>query len=259
MFARLLSFAIITFWVVMTALLVQSVYFPESNRFSAVDPRHVARLFFANTDFHSLELKREGISIADVTLSGKIHDSEATGISYELRCHGSGTFRLPDVPPQRITTNLTFEFDTNFAITDYQLSVSLHKENARVEIMPSENGSGFDFTLIQDGEVIADSNNTANLPGVEEIAAITEGAGLGSPETIETSLRDFAKSIDIRGRRCQLDFGASTAPGFCLGIKLVEEDDVQLYFTESGELYRADSVFELELISDQIVEPAPRS
>ncbi|MEM0895821.1 MAG: hypothetical protein AAGJ79_02970 [Verrucomicrobiota bacterium] len=258
MLARLLSFAVIAFWAVMTGLLLQSVYFPDSNRFSSVDPRHIARLFFTNTDFHSLELRRGDESIADVTISGKTHESgdssEGGGMNYELRCYGSGMLRLPDVAPQRLTTNLILHFGPAFEVEAYNLSLSFHREGVRIDILSAEAGSGFEFNVTKDGEIVASSSDGHGLPVAEEISALTEAAGIGSSEEIEKSLREFAETFEIRGTRCQLDFGSSRAPGFCLAFKLVERDDVRLYFTESGELFRADSAYDLSLVSDLMIE-----
>ena len=58
MVTRLLSTGIILFWLVMTGLLVQRVWFPEESRLSEVSPRAVFQLFASREKDSQLDIYR---------------------------------------------------------------------------------------------------------------------------------------------------------------------------------------------------------
>ncbi len=258
MYFRVLAAAVVAFWIVMTGLLVQSVYFPESDRFGTVDPKHVARLFFENTDFQTFTVIQRGEEIAEVTLSGRRSLGENLQIDedepYEVRFTITGILEMAGVPRQKLTARTFLTFERDFTPGPLKFSLFLHRDKSQVEVFTADNEAGFDIRVMRDGQILARSMDDLRMPGAQEMAAISQMVGLGTPDQAEASLRKYGEGLNLRANRTRIDLGTSHAPGYVITMDFLQPDGLKLYFSEAGELVMAKSALEIELVADALLE-----
>lgn len=237
---RVAAVLVVLFWAVMSGLLVRDVYFPEASRFAAVPPRMVIDLFLRQSEVFGSTLHlhhhRERIGHASFQISRRIkpnhqtvYDMLARGVveqPAELGGHGieaswSVACILADAERWQY-----LKLEAQFPARDASLKMVWSQELATPEV------------LVKHGDrVIMNSQDVKLLLGSGKDGALAMLSMLGggmpkegaAPEATQLRAREGLMLLAGRERKC-----------FVLTLPLFGQHEIQMIFTEAGELARID-------------------
>jgi hypothetical protein len=120
MLFRLLTAAIILFWITMTALLVRSEMWPNQSALRTVPIEHVAKLLWKHEQPSNLTIWSEGARVGHFALHPIVRkEDEARLLEYS----GNLQLRLPGVGLQRLSWDGIAEFDQVFDLRSLLLGI----------------------------------------------------------------------------------------------------------------------------------------
>ena len=237
---RVAAVLVVLFWAVMSGLLVRDVYFPEASRFAAVPPRMVIDLFLRQSEVFGSTLHlhhhRERIGHASFQISRRIkpnhqtvYDMLARGMveqPAELGGHGieaswSVACILADAERWQF-----LKLEAQFPARDASLKMVWSEEHATPEVLVKHG----DRVIInsQDVKLLLGSGKDGALAMLSMLGGGMPKAG-ASPEATQLQAREGLMQFAGRERKC-----------FVLTLPLFGPHEIQMIFTEAGELARID-------------------
>ena len=240
---RILSLLILSFWLVMTALLVRYTWFPEGTVFSEVPPRVVLQQFLeqgsAVSTAGTLHIYHRDQKIGDATLTCRRSRDRSTDFS--LRVDGvltrgaipqvddeirwGFTLRLLDVEHFGEMKG-TLRFQAAHKTIDF-----LWKKGDRIPIISlrGENAE-MDNAMVQ--ALIAQVlGGGAALPGL--------GLGLGAESGFAPE-SDIASLIQMRAHDSVMDFAGQKSKGYLMEFTAMDRWKARTFITEAVELVLVD-------------------
>lgn len=139
---RLLSAAIVVFWLTMTTLLIRTEMQPQGSALRKVPIEHVLKLLFLHQQSSDLSIYSDGIRLGHLQVHPKlVRDTGARRLDFS----GNILVRVPDAPRQRFSWDGFFHMDKAFALQEVLLRVNMHDAGYRAEIRvrPGENEAVF--------------------------------------------------------------------------------------------------------------------
>ncbi len=132
MFSRILSVAIVIFWLTMTTLLVRMELSPRDSRLKAVPVEHVMKLLFLHEQSLDLNIALDGQRVGYL----RLHPRQETGAQMRLLDFvGNLQVRLPQAPKQRFSWSGMLEMNHDFELQSASLGFTMHEPEAyRVDL-----------------------------------------------------------------------------------------------------------------------------
>lgn len=258
---RLLSAGIVGFWLVMTGLLVQKIWFPAESRLAEVDPRAVFDLFVSRDRETQLEIFRDREVIGTLRavpvprsgmrppyyhrflLDGRVKFSSG-GLFDEAGLFLKGSLSLSqegEVPELNLTLSLSrpeFSLEVSKKAGDAAPAVRLKRGD--IELLNTEGQANPLASML--------------LPMVGLSAEDLERAGRAArAEAEETEIKARHGRFTVRGQSwngyivTREKNGRAVEPGF------------KLYLTDTGEILQVDTPAGLTLVSRDLVPEEMRS
>jgi hypothetical protein len=137
--SRVLSAAIIFFWITMTVLLLRSEIWPGQSKIRSVPIEHVAKLFWLHQQPSDLTIWSENTRVGNLHLHPKIRKEDGARI---LEYSGNLQWRLPGSQRQRVSWSGIAIFDDELALSSLHVVVPVGESplmRAEVLVTPSEN------------------------------------------------------------------------------------------------------------------------
>lgn len=235
---RILSALIVLFWAVMTGLIIRDTYFPDYSRFAVVSPRFVFDLFLTeaaafNNTLH-LYHEKERIGHTTFTIRRDGGDDEASAVLYALMASGTINFPAGDSTEHDLSFRLTAE------LVDAERWHSLDLE--------LKSGSADMFATLQwkageelpQVEVKKGGQVVMNTPMMQTMLAMKGafGGGLEWLSDIDTAQAAAVEASPLEAREGIMDLAGKSRRCYIITWRVLQTEEVRMYFTEVGELAR---------------------
>ncbi len=253
---RILSGAIVLFWLVMTGLLVQLVYFPDESRMSQVDPDYVVGLFLRNKEISELSVFKGAEKVGEISLLPQHVPKDETGgvqtLKRDLIFDASGDVALPNLDEQMLRWNGRIRIAEDRSIEFVDISVRFEKPKVRVSLEMDPKKLEFNYVVSRDDVVVTDSKTDPNAPGLAELRLLMLAWGV-NPAQIESAAAEQQKKSKISARHGNIKLGGKRFHAYVLSLDVMESGSVKLYFTDAGELVKVDTFLGYELLSEVLI------
>jgi hypothetical protein len=131
-FFRLVSTAIVLFWITMTALLVRSEFWPDRSQFRAMPVEHVAKLLWLHEQESHLRIWSEGFPVGHLSLKPVLRDDGVRLLKYS----GNLQLRIPGIDRQRVSWEGFAEFDSSWNLRSLAFDVGIREPSpVRAELV----------------------------------------------------------------------------------------------------------------------------
>ncbi|MDG1853431.1 MAG: hypothetical protein P8I97_04680 [Verrucomicrobiales bacterium] len=245
MIFRIFTVGVFAFCGIMTTWLVRSVYFPEYERLPSVDPSHVLDLFLKNEDVTHAFVYRGRTLVGDVMVTSRrygesnekakirfIANSQADSAEFEKQdLKWKGSLDLGPAPSRSIEKiGLTVKFKE----PEMTLSIDIDPQNFE-----------FHYLLIQDGEVLSDSDKDPENEEIAQMKLLFEVLRM-SPQNSQASRMPIDArwgKANIAGRRSSVYFLRFELPG---------SGQIKLTFTEAGEFLEMSTDIGYQILSETL-------
>jgi len=237
---RILTLGLITFWAVMTGLLLRTVYFPDHSTLAEVPPRLVLDLFLNQASAHTNTLhlyhhqNRLGHASVHVIRSTK-QEQDALPL-YRLIATG-GFDPDPDQQNPRHTVGWRIEADLRDAedIESISIDLSMPENNQTLALRWQDGQAMPEIELRQGRKLILNTEGAmkmADLAGAlgpfQDLFRLKENAA-GALTPLTVTAREGLMDLAGKNRRC-----------YVIRLAAFEWYSIQALFTEVGELARVD-------------------
>lgn len=244
---RILSAVIVLFWAVMTGLIIRDTYFPDHSRFAVVPPRFVFDLFLTEAAAfnNTLHLYQGPKKIGHTTFTIRRDGSEESAPLYGLLA--SGTVDFPG--PGKTVNDVTFRLTGELADAERWESFDLEVQSDAAKMQGTVEWKLGD--KLPKVEVKKDEQVVMNTALMETMMAMQGKLG-GGLEWL-TQLRAMqagAAASPLTAREGVMDLAGKKRRCYIVTLKVLQTEEVRIYFTEVGELAR------IELPQDyRFIEP----
>ena len=245
MIFRLFTVGVFAFWGIMTTWLVRTVYFPEYERLPRVDASHVLDLFLKNEGVTHAFVYRGRTLVGDVMVTSRksgdlnerakirfIANSQADSPKFQKQdLKWKGSLDLGPAPSRSIEKiGLTVRFKE----PEMTLSIDVNPQNFE-----------FHYLLIQDGEVLADSDKDPENEEIAQMKLLFEVLRMSPKSSEESGLPLDARwgKANIAGRRSSVYFLKFELPG---------SGETKLTFSEAGEFLEMSTALGYQILSETL-------
>lgn len=242
---RWISPLIIAFWLVMTVLLVRTVWFPEQSGLTEVHPNLVLQQFVAQksvaTELHLFDRRKQRIGTVhiatrdhgvedngqprfDLLVTGRIEEPDSTG----------------DTPPT-VTWTASSEVVDGEQLSRLRFNLRIPASDVEV-IMERSDDEPLMYQMTQRGRVMLSSDGgTGGGGALGPLAGMLSGMGLG----LDGLTRDAGSgasglqdALEVEARQAMIEYGGRARPGYRLTAKLLKRHGAVIEFSMAGELLR---------------------
>lgn len=240
---RVLTFLIVAFWAVMTALLVRYTWFPEGSHFAEVPPRMVLQRFLEEgsslstlSTLHVYQRQRK-IGHAAVTSRRVRSSGGQQGNDYHIHITGlieKGSFSGVE---ENISWRVELKVLNLERFGGAKGQVRMDKSSRILDFLWPPGARIPSFTLKEAGQVVVDDQlvqpMVAQMLGGGGAAGMAEN--LGIPAT-----GDAAGLIHVTARESVMSFAGQKSKGYTLDFSVMDRWKARAFFTEAGELALVD-------------------
>ncbi len=261
---RILSLVILSFWLVMTALLVRYTWFPDGTVFSEVPPRVVLQQFLeqgsAVSNAGTLHIYRREEKIGDATLTCRRSREKSTdfsvrvdGVLYrgalaqvEDEIRWGFTLRLIDVDTFGEIKG-TIRFQDARRIIDF-----LWKRGDRVPLISLRGNEGDVDSMMMQTMItqMLSGGGAGMMGGLGGLGGLGQDLG-AAPST------DISSLIQMKAHDGEMDFAGQKSKGYMLDFTAMERWKARAFITEAGELVLVDLPEGYRLVEPVIHNLAP--
>jgi len=229
---RAISLFIIAFWLVMTVLLVRSVYFPDGAAFAEVPTQKILKLFMEQGSIlNTMHLYHGDQKIGHASLNAHRFDPRNDGLDYLFSASGSlDKGAVPNVDSD-VSWRLDMRLDQDQQWRGLAGQVRLNALSTVTDFKWERDQALPTFTLKQKGEVIADNTTVSPM-----LLALTGQQGLPLPDGSNISATNAEGLFKTRAREGVIMLAGQKRNGFVIEFTVMDQYRAKAYFTEVGEL-----------------------
>ncbi|MDC0048221.1 hypothetical protein OAL09_02650 [Verrucomicrobia bacterium] len=245
MIFRLFTVGVFAFCGIMTTWLVRNVYFPEYERLASVDPSHVLDLFLKNEEVTHAFVYRGRTLVGDVMVtSRKYGDSNERA---KIRFIASSQTDSPNFQKQDLKWKGSLDLGPapSRSIEKIGLTVKFKEPEMTLSINVNPQNFEFHYLLIQDGEVLADSDKDPENEEIAKMKLLFEVLRMSPKSSQASSLPFDARwgKANIAGRRSSVYFLRFELPG---------SGETKLTFSEAGEFLEMSTSLGYQVLSETL-------
>ena len=242
MLPRLLAILIISFWLVMTGLLVRLEIAPEKSRVLDVPVSHVAKLFFEQGRQSVLNVLENGASVGTVFLRPSTDAS-----SRMIECSGNIVVQLPVLNHQRISWNATANWDRESNLQDLKLDVLLRESRHRFSLVADMAKNSVTYQLQQESRLL----ENGSLPlGEAGVAAALQQLGF-DPSALAAMQKNVAAPA-VTAKETELQVRSERIAVFQLSVRQGETALADIFISQLGQVLRATTAFGYTLDAEDL-------
>jgi hypothetical protein len=259
--ARLLTISIIGFWLVMSGMLVQSIWFPADSRLSHVNPGAVLQLIGARGEPSVLEIYDDRKIVGRLSVQANRIPSTQPDRRPLVKMTLNGRMQLKH--PLFAGVNLTLDalavLDHGGEVRSFHLNLSTGANGLLLIAAQPKPDAGVLIRLTQDRKEIFNSSIDPTKPLEENpwISALLTSFGVSPDDLMAVRRRAESQAagvgvdarqgeFEIEGRKRQgfvLKFGTSGQPGYRLSVE------------NTGEIVRLETPTAYHLLSEGLRPP----
>lgn len=245
MIFRLFTVALFVFCGVMTTWLVRTVYFPEYERLSRVDPSHVLDLFLENEEVTHAFIYRGRSLVGDVMVTSRKYGE--SNERAKIRFIASGETDSPNFQKQDLKWKGSLDLGPgpSRSIEKIGLTVKFKEPDMTLSIDIDPRNFEFRYLLIQDGQVLADSDKDPDNEELAQMKMLFEVLR-GSPQSAE------ATTVPIDARWGKANIAGRRSSVYFLRFELPGSGQIKLTFSEAGEFLEMSTALGYQMLSETL-------
>lgn len=231
---RTLNFLIIAFWVLMTALLVRNVYFPEGTGFAEVPPRVILKSFLDQGGLiNTLHVYHRDRKIGHAAVNPRKMTEDPEDHDYDLLISGLlDKDAFPDFEGP-ISWHLDLRLDHG---------ESWGGASGRVRLMASSTIFDFNwekdkaiptFTVKRNGQVVAD--DTLVQPFIAQMM-LGQTPAPTLPDGTAITPQGMEGVFSVKSREGSMKIAGQKRKGYVIELGFMDRYNLKAFFTEAGEL-----------------------
>lgn len=255
MISRAISLAIVAFWLIMTWLLVQTVYFPSESRFAGADPEFVIQNFLENSTPSELFVYKGNEKVGEIDLSSRRIKTNGTP-GYALSFRADGEVELPNLPKQNLKWDGEFRLDDKWSLHEFSLVVRFSQpENVKIVLSILPKTAEFTYKVFRDGvEMPIEPANQG--PGKAQMQMLMMAWGIDPTalDSAEAAAREQERLSSMSARHGNIEIAGRRFHAFILTIKILSGGELKLYFTDDWQIVKVTTFLGYEALSE-VVDP----
>jgi hypothetical protein len=232
---RILSALIISFWLVMTALLIRTQVRPGSTRLLDVPPAHVLELVLRTGAESHLNICEGRRRIGHLSL--RTAAFEMTG-QHSLDFDGNTLVGTPPGRRQNFTWNGSVLLDKALAMDELRLEIDMPAAKSKVRLSLSPRDKKLACVVEQNGAVVESLKWTLDERGLEELLGRT-----GLDPSMLKGIRASAVAPALTARQSQLRIHGESVPGYEVSVKQGETTIAELQVSQLGQVLLGRTMF----------------
>ena len=256
MIFRAAAFAIVTFWVLMMALLVRVELSPDESGLLPVPPAYVWKLMFLHDQSSDLVLYNQRQRLGSIHLQPRRLPSGTDGASGPVRLlSGSGglVLGMPGMSSQSIVLRGSLEIDDKDVLQRFEVYAGFHE--------PRQAGQGLTFVL--DGQPVRDQWHYQLRRATEVVqegsgpaAILLEGIDLHllgiDPKALLEMGRQQAGTTTVTARRGALHMNGEDIESFIVAIRQGDTLETTIYVGQLGQILAVKTFAGYDLYDDSL-------
>jgi len=263
---RLLQIFIVMLWLTATVMLVRRTYFPDENRYPPASPKLISDLYFGNAESTDLVLIKEGqpfgrisMTLPRLTASRELIPVRPASFMGHMEADLESGVR-------GLQWTGSIVFDDRLNLRSFRFSPTSLELRGDVEL--SFEPPRLHYKLAMNDEVVLDSRNEAlNQENLALMEPLAKSSGLslgwlGDPNSKETLATIASLRPTVSARHGQFQINSNRYEGYVVTYTFLEEAKLRLYFSDQGELLKADGIPNVTLLAETFVTrgvpPPPR-
>jgi hypothetical protein len=231
--SRIFSALIVSFWIVMTVLLVRLEVNPGKSDLLDVPPSHVFKLMFMHEQISQLDIVEDGKPVGTLMLHPK--NETATRLR-SLIFTGSLSTTLPGAAKkQRITWDGILEMDQAFGTRSLEFTVNLQEPPSHLHAKLDSVTGRADYEVTQDGHTLSKSS----IPMTQEGVAGLLRDQLGIDPSILQNVPAAVSRPMLTARQTELDVHKEKIIAYKLSLMQGETTLADIYVSQLGQILTA--------------------
>jgi hypothetical protein len=258
--ARVLTVSIFGFWIVMTGLLLQSIWYPADSQLTKVSPGAVFQLITSRGESSSLDVYDDQRIVGSLTVQ-----AVATSLNQRrrMKLRLNGRINLDRAPFAGIALTLESwaDLDHDGNVTAMQLHLKTGDPGFRLMISQTATEKEPVVMLKQNDAVLFDSTALAEgkLESNPMIALLLGTLGISLPElsAIHEQAKAQADRVEMEARQGEFDLGGTARPGYILKIGTPGKAGFRLCIENSGEIVQVETPTSYRMLTESLRPAAP--
>jgi hypothetical protein len=226
---RFLQIFVVAFWLVMTAWLVRSVYFPEDAGFAEVPPKLILKTFLEQGGLiNTLHVFHRDRKIGNAAVTPR-RSGEGADADYDLLISGLLDKDAIEDVDGPISWHMELHLLHGDAWGGAVGRVRLLSSNTSLDFNWAKDKSIPAFTLKKNGLVVADDTLVQPL-----IAQMTMGQEPALPGGVDPE--GVASTFNVKSREGLIKLAGQKRKGYVIEVGFMDRYNLKAFFTEAGEL-----------------------
>lgn len=262
MLIRILTVAVVAFWLASIGWLCAVVWAPPESRMAQVDPREVYEVFFSWNESTRMTLLESGSRRGEITVAGSSGEHRRTGaFSNAISLSGTVDTLDPenDFPGIDLSWRGLAEFNRGmeFQYGDFSVRIPGLRATAHLSVEGNPRVTKASLSMSDLPVFQYDSTKTSLNAGSLMALPFASLGGGGLP--LETLWKEGTTAVtpdqfEVEARMGNFSFGGRDLRAYLLIVKRKEhEGSVRLFLSEAGEPLRLETDFGLEAVSEILV------
>lgn len=254
-------------WLTATVMLVRRTYFPDENRYPPAEPKLISDLYFANSEGTDLVLMKEGKPFGRISMTLPRRDPSRDLIPVRVASFVGYLEADMEAGVRDLQWNGVIVLDDQFNLRSIRFSPTSLQVGGDIEL--SFEPPRLHYKLVMNDEVVLDSRNQElNKENLALMEPLAKQSGmslgwLGDPNSKETLAMIASLRPVVSARHGQFQINSNRYEGYVVTYTFAMLDDakLRLYFSDQGELLKADGLPNVTLLAETFVTrrvPSPR-
>ena len=248
--SRILSVAIVGFWIVMTSLLIHLERRPDNSNLLTLPPSHVFKLMFMHQQISELTITQEGKPVGNRMLHPK---SDSNTNEHSLVFSGGFSFLPPGaLKKQRLAWDGEIVMDHAFKMTAMNLSASLQDSpyHVHLSIDPAKDRAAYE--VLAGNRSFKHSTIPLSQEGVGTLLRDELGIDPGMMQSFPVSLN----SPTLTAKQTELKIRKENVVAYLLTLKSGETTLAEIYVSQLGQVLTAKTFLGYDFATEDASNPA---
>lgn len=256
---RILTLAIIGFWIVMTGMLMQSLWFPADSRLTKIDPGAVFQMVAARGEPSTLDVYDDRRIVGHLTV-GTTRLRQDQWHPLKLRLNGKIRMDHPLLTGVNVLELESWaELDHGGQVRAFEVRLATGKNGIVLTVSQSAPEVPPVLLLKRDTTVLLDSRTLTDDPGASNplvtLLLGTFGISLEDLSVIRQQAENQASGMAVEARQGKFDLGGTARQGFILKFGRPGQPGFRLCVENTGEIVRLETPTSYQLLTDSLRPP----
>jgi hypothetical protein len=253
--ARFLTLAITGFWIVMTVLLLQSIWFPADSRLTRVEPGAVFQLIAARGEPSLLDIYDDRKIVGKINVQAtRLRQNQRHNI--KLRINGNLQLNHPLMAGLNLDLTSSADLSHHGEVQAFDVSITTGKNALGINLKQTGPDQPPTIVLEQNKMILFDSR-TLGAEGLEShpIVAILLGSFGISPKDVAAARGQAEKqaaAMVLEARQGTFDLAGTPRQGFVLTLAEPGRPGFRLCVENTGEIVRLETPTSFHFLTETL-------